>query len=90
MNRATLVLKGLNNADPKTVYKSLMQFIASNHPADLVIYLCDEGGIEMLGKLAEFISNNIAIGLEIYLGCPKSLETSYELLDLGKTSSLEG
>jgi hypothetical protein len=90
MNRATLVLKGLNNADPKTVYKSLMRFIASNHPADLVIYLCDKGGIEMLGKLAEFISNNISIGLEIYLTCPESLETGYELLDLGKTSSLEG
>ena len=88
MNRATLVLKGLHNADHKTVYKSLMQFIASNHPAGLVIYLCDEGGIEMLGKLADFISNNISIGLEIYLGCPKSQVTGYELLDFGKNSGL--
>ncbi|WP_288006754.1 hypothetical protein [Thermofilum sp.] len=88
MNRATLVLKGLHNADPKTVYKSLMRFIASNHPADLVIYLCDEGGIEMLGKLADFISNNISIALEIYLSCPESLGAGYELLDFGKNSGL--
>jgi len=88
MNRATLVLKGLHNADPKTVYKSLMRFIASNHPADLVIYLCDEGGIEMLGKLAYFIGNNFSIGLEIYLSCPESLGAGYELLDFGKNSGL--
>ena len=88
MNRATLVLRGLHNADPKTVYKSLMRFIASNHSAGLVIYLCDEGGIEMLGKLADFISNNISIGLEIYLSCPESLGAGYELLDFGKNSGL--
>jgi hypothetical protein len=88
MNRATLVLKGLRNADPKTVYKSLMRFIASNHPADLVIYLCDEGGMETLGKLADFIGNNFSIGLEIYLSCPESLGAGYELLDFGKNSGL--
>jgi hypothetical protein len=88
MNRAILVLRGLHNADPKTVYKSLMRFIASNHPADLVIYLCDEGGIEMLEKLADFIGNNFSIGLEIYLGCPKTQVTGYELLDFGKNSGL--
>jgi len=46
------------------------------------------GEIEMLGKLADFISNNISIGLEIYLGCPKSQVTGYELLDFGKNSGL--
>jgi hypothetical protein len=86
MSRLVVALRGVERVDPKVASKMLRRYILGNHADALRIYVCDGRDPRVLRGLLDFISSNIAVGLEVYLGCGDLREGEYVLLDVGSSA----